>query len=831
MKKKVGEFRSSHFDEKNILVHIRHNTRTDADGNKVLFLEEVQSDWGQTGKKEGFENPAYSVKLSDKEIDGLKLYDILMDGKPLADIDTRDLAKWYENKYREKLYPRNASENQANKVAERLNEALTEGKVPSAPFVTDTNAWTKLGLKVALKEAVKQGATKIAWTTGTQQFDRWGSEEIHWNTVMKPKGFEIVVKDDAKRPLVRGSRIKSLSSNDGSQNQQAEVKRLAEKWNLKPEDLEVIPSKGQWTLAINEQTDAQAFQGNEEALRSNKLEESDISVGTKAELRDAIKRNLARERNDAEIDKLTDRIWNRMQTEDSGTSLPRKEGMEEFYGNPKDMERAKGFTIKKEGELFAVKDEKGKTIRTFKQENEANKFKENYGLGIVGNVAKSLFKQEPKTVSIDANERGKSTKDFDDLKQSLQFEKQLADKGKTGIVSTVNKDGSYTIEWNENKPSTQHSIDITPELKAQVSEGLPMFMVRQNETEVTKSEIENAISSLDVAVSDYANDDSIDNYLGLNDAFETLAYTSIGDAQSMAKELGAKYPELKDDFDSILNEASKPKVESKKVSNESDAIRTLISEDVDGRLYPTIVDSLGKFANQITAETTGNVQEREVSGEYVRLTLQNMKDIATQKMLQLQEVLGEDWVEKSISFFEREPYSGNPAIIIGLSNIISTDIQNKIQSTTDIKELDSLVALQNRMDRVVNRNGRVASLALNYRRIFTSFAQGDSVTDAMAGNNLTEEAKKQIEVVKKALVEQPTDEQLNSVGNVVPPSSQKTKGAKSSRKTQTDSVLKAQIKNNAINSLTEVDANGKKSTKTWQDAVREANEESKKHKC
>ena len=30
------------------------NTRTDADGNKVLFLEEVQSDWGQKGKKDGF---------------------------------------------------------------------------------------------------------------------------------------------------------------------------------------------------------------------------------------------------------------------------------------------------------------------------------------------------------------------------------------------------------------------------------------------------------------------------------------------------------------------------------------------------------------------------------------------------------------------------------------------------------------------------------------------------------------------------------------------------------------------------------------------------------
>ena len=30
------------------------NTRTDSEGSKVLFLEEVQSDWGQKGKKEGF---------------------------------------------------------------------------------------------------------------------------------------------------------------------------------------------------------------------------------------------------------------------------------------------------------------------------------------------------------------------------------------------------------------------------------------------------------------------------------------------------------------------------------------------------------------------------------------------------------------------------------------------------------------------------------------------------------------------------------------------------------------------------------------------------------
>ena len=51
---KQMNFKSGHFDEPNILVHLRMNTRTDADGNKVLFLEEVQSDWGQKGKKDGF---------------------------------------------------------------------------------------------------------------------------------------------------------------------------------------------------------------------------------------------------------------------------------------------------------------------------------------------------------------------------------------------------------------------------------------------------------------------------------------------------------------------------------------------------------------------------------------------------------------------------------------------------------------------------------------------------------------------------------------------------------------------------------------------------------
>ena len=44
-------FRSSHFDQPNILAHVRFNERTDPQGKRTLFVEELQSDWGQTLRK------------------------------------------------------------------------------------------------------------------------------------------------------------------------------------------------------------------------------------------------------------------------------------------------------------------------------------------------------------------------------------------------------------------------------------------------------------------------------------------------------------------------------------------------------------------------------------------------------------------------------------------------------------------------------------------------------------------------------------------------------------------------------------------------------------
>ena len=45
-------YRSSHFDEPNVLAHVRFNERTDAEGKRVLFIEEIQSDFLQEKKED-----------------------------------------------------------------------------------------------------------------------------------------------------------------------------------------------------------------------------------------------------------------------------------------------------------------------------------------------------------------------------------------------------------------------------------------------------------------------------------------------------------------------------------------------------------------------------------------------------------------------------------------------------------------------------------------------------------------------------------------------------------------------------------------------------------
>jgi hypothetical protein len=177
LKKQIGEktYQSTHFDEPNILAHMRVNDRVDAEGKKMLLIEEVQSDWHQAGRERGYISPEankakqafadYSNELADK-YDVNPAQNIAMYGT-MKGIKPEEIAKY-----------------------EQLQAAYTSTKdaVPDAPF---KDTWHQLALKRAIKEAVDKGYDRIGLTTGKRQIERYTDElrqnvsEINFQTGAK----------------------------------------------------------------------------------------------------------------------------------------------------------------------------------------------------------------------------------------------------------------------------------------------------------------------------------------------------------------------------------------------------------------------------------------------------------------------------------------------------------------------------------------------------------------------------------------------------------------------------------------------------------------------
>jgi len=173
-----NDFKSSHWDVPNVVAHLRMSDRRVPSGktpepddkifdetlpgtparrarlaeqerakrgDKVLHLEELQSDWGQAGREKGFKEdvPAMLARRNSME-----------------DGEERRL------------------------LQAKINLAARHG-VPKGPYVTSTNGWTDLGLKRALTEAARGKYDRLAWTPGDEHADRYGlqehiSELYHW---------------------------------------------------------------------------------------------------------------------------------------------------------------------------------------------------------------------------------------------------------------------------------------------------------------------------------------------------------------------------------------------------------------------------------------------------------------------------------------------------------------------------------------------------------------------------------------------------------------------------------------------------------------------------
>lgn len=210
------QFRSSHWSEPNVLAHVRFKERTGPNGERVLALEEIQSDWGQTGREQGFvdpqavaaakeagENAAADRALAFEDMKAALLLDDVRElvnasgtqreRETIASIAANDFSRnpmsidlirnavsahmrnpRLSEQSRAALqggYDNYRKATEAFDEAQRLRSASSRG-VPDGPFVKNTSSWANLVLKRMIRFAAENGFDAVAWIPGSVQNGR-----------------------------------------------------------------------------------------------------------------------------------------------------------------------------------------------------------------------------------------------------------------------------------------------------------------------------------------------------------------------------------------------------------------------------------------------------------------------------------------------------------------------------------------------------------------------------------------------------------------------------------------------------------------------------------
>ena len=163
-------YKSQHWDEPNVLAHTRYSDRTDADGNKILHVEEVQSDWHQDGRKNGYQGVHSAEKIAAaKDAEKTARIEAGNAHKAMSDALRRpgnmDMAEVARTKA---AY--DAAVQKHNEASDALSSIDDINAVPAAPF---TKNWHELALRRMLRHAAENGYDKMAWTPGVDQAARY----------------------------------------------------------------------------------------------------------------------------------------------------------------------------------------------------------------------------------------------------------------------------------------------------------------------------------------------------------------------------------------------------------------------------------------------------------------------------------------------------------------------------------------------------------------------------------------------------------------------------------------------------------------------------------
>lgn len=166
-------YRSSHWDQPNVLAHVRFDERADADGKRVLFINEIQSDWHQQGRKEGYSIPQWTVI----DASGYQRGNFNTEKAALEAIATNPL------------------------LAGGRPKRAEDAGVPNAPL-KQTDEWAMLAFKRMARWAVDNGFDRIAWATGRQAAGMFPDLQQIADRVVDDNGVLVFWKD-GRRVLSR----------------------------------------------------------------------------------------------------------------------------------------------------------------------------------------------------------------------------------------------------------------------------------------------------------------------------------------------------------------------------------------------------------------------------------------------------------------------------------------------------------------------------------------------------------------------------------------------------------------------------------------------------
>ena len=149
---------------------VRFNERIDADGKRLLFIEEIQSKRHQDGREKGYgeiTDDEINNKIEDLKKQGWEIEKTVFDMYQRSDDPANKGFK--AHLHRAHWGPVARTESAAwRAIAEKELDYIV--RPPDAPFKT---TWPLLAMKRMIRYAAENGFERIAWTTGEQQADRY----------------------------------------------------------------------------------------------------------------------------------------------------------------------------------------------------------------------------------------------------------------------------------------------------------------------------------------------------------------------------------------------------------------------------------------------------------------------------------------------------------------------------------------------------------------------------------------------------------------------------------------------------------------------------------